>query len=107
MAKVFAVLRREYLQSVKTKMFWIGTLGLPAMMVLLAGLSAASQLVNPDTKKALAVMDQTGEIADRLVEAYQRFVSGQQRLMLAYRHPNEDDPPLRLERFERLASAVG
>ena len=38
MRKILMVLRREYLQSVQKKSFWIGTLALPFLFVLLFAL---------------------------------------------------------------------
>ena len=32
--------------------------------------------------------------AEALVREYRRFQNGESRLVLAYRHPNKDDPPL-------------
>jgi len=66
MDKVLAVLRREYLQSIKTKAFWIGTLALPVMMVVLFGLSIGAQVINPERQKRLAVVDQTGKVTERV-----------------------------------------
>ena len=45
MHKIFAVVRREYLQSVKTKMFWIGTLAFPLFIVMIFGLTGLADLV--------------------------------------------------------------
>jgi ABC-2 type transport system permease protein len=63
MSKVWAVIRREYLASVKTKFFWIGTLALPLFMVVIFGLSFVAQRVAPETQKNLALVDETNELA--------------------------------------------
>ena len=63
MNKIWAVIRREYLASVKTKFFWIGTLLLPVFMVVIFGLSIVAQKVAPETQKRLALIDETNEMA--------------------------------------------
>ncbi|MFQ5701529.1 MAG: ABC transporter permease [Acidobacteriota bacterium] len=64
MRKVFMVIRREYLQSITKKSFWIGTIAFPALMLLLIGLSAGAQLLNPKTQKKIAFLDATGSLAE-------------------------------------------
>jgi ABC-2 type transport system permease protein len=68
MRKILAVIRREYLSSIQTKMFWIGTLAFPLAMTVMIGLSAAAQLMNPEQQKTLAVIDLTGQLGDRIAE---------------------------------------
>jgi len=69
MHKILAVIRREYLASVKTKMFWIGTLALPFFFVIIFGLNIASQFVNPESQKTLALIDATGKLSAGVSEA--------------------------------------
>jgi ABC-2 type transport system permease protein len=69
MHKILAVIRREYLASVKTKMFWIGTLALPLFLVVIFGLSVASQFVDPGMQKRLALIDGTVELARPIADA--------------------------------------
>ena len=49
MHKILAILRREYMQSIKTKMFWIGTLAFPLFFVGIMALSIGAQLINPES----------------------------------------------------------
>ena len=68
--KVIAVIRREFMQRVKTKWFLISTLGLPVMMVglmVLAGIFISSSL---DTEEvvSIGVIDPSGRVGDLLVE---------------------------------------
>ncbi len=69
MRKVLVVIRREYLQSVARKSFWIGTLIFPAALTAIFGLALAAHWVNPEVQKRIALIDQTGEIAGPFREA--------------------------------------
>lgn len=68
--KVLAVIRREFMQRVKTKWFLLSTLGLPALMVglfVLVGVFIAS---SQDTEEdvAIGIIDPSGLVGDLLVE---------------------------------------
>jgi ABC-2 type transport system permease protein len=75
MSKVLAVIRREYLAAVKTKLFWIGTLALPLFLVVVFALSIGSQYVSPETQKSIALIDETNVMATTIAEtlAEQKF----------------------------------
>ncbi len=70
MKQVWAVLRREYLERVKTKGFIIGTLAIPLLLIGIMALNVflAVQVANSDNE--LALVDYTGaigtEVAGRL-----------------------------------------
>ena len=63
MRKLFAVLKREYLQAVRKKMFIFMTLFFP---VLMTGVMALPMLMmaNSLTGKKVAVIDGTGQLRD-------------------------------------------
>ena len=68
---------------------------------VIAGLYDAAKRANKNSKVYGFLVGPDGiienealELNDDLVDAYRRFRQGEQRLMIAYRHPNEDDPPL-------------
>jgi len=63
MHKILMVLRREYLQSVQQRAFWIGTLAFPLLMVLMFALPIFLSQVNPERQKKIVVIDATGRIA--------------------------------------------
>jgi ABC-2 type transport system permease protein len=66
---VWAVIRREYLQRVRSKWFIIGTVGAPLMMagfVVIPGYFAAS---SERGERQIAVVDATGVLYDRLAPA--------------------------------------
>ena len=64
-SNVITIARREYLARLKSKGFWISTIALPILML---GWSILPSLMVARTKAGqnLAVVDQTGEIAERL-----------------------------------------
>src|ERR1700741_2315701 len=59
--KIFAVMRREYVERVRTKAFWIGTLLIPGLLLALIGFQIAlSHKASGDRR--LAVLDLTGSL---------------------------------------------
>jgi len=63
--KIFAVLRREYLERVRTKAFWIGTLLFPGIFLAMIGFQIAlSRKASGD--RYLAVVDTTGTFYPQL-----------------------------------------
>lgn len=73
-SKLFHIIRREYLQQIKTKGFWIGTILIPTLGLVFVYLQVilASTLI-PEGK--IGVVDLTGRLYQPLV-AEQRAVSG-------------------------------
>ena len=69
MHKVLMVIRREYLQSVTKKSFWIGTLAGPLLILVLIGLTVVAHIINPETQKTISFIDETGQLQPSLVEA--------------------------------------
>ena len=70
MRQVWVVLRREYLERVKTKGFIIGTLAIPVLLIGMMGLNIFLAVQVASSDNDLAVVDYTGligeEVADRL-----------------------------------------
>jgi ABC-2 type transport system permease protein len=63
--KVFAVVRREYVERVRTKAFWISTLLIPGLLLALIGIQIAlSSRTSGDRR--LAVLDATGTLYEPL-----------------------------------------
>lgn len=69
--KVFVVLRREYVERLKTKSFWISTVTVPLLMGALLVLPSLL-LVRAKGDHRLVVVDETGQIAAPLVERLSR-----------------------------------
>jgi ABC-2 type transport system permease protein len=73
--RILAVIRREYLERVRTKAFWISTLVVPiflgAVMVLPAYLAARG-----GGEFTIAVVDETGRFFDPVNDEVQRMLSG-------------------------------
>ncbi len=64
---VKTIAKREYISRLRSKGFWISTIALP---ILMAGWSILPSLMVAKTKagQTLAVVDETGRVADRLAE---------------------------------------
>src|SRR5690242_6512639 len=69
MRKFLAVLKREYIQRVRAKMFIVSTILLPVIMSLFGIVPALILSINAGGPMRIAVVDQTGKLYNRLEEA--------------------------------------
>jgi len=69
MRKFLAVLKREYIQRVRAKMFIVSTILLPVVMSLFGIVPAFIVSINAGGPMRIAVVDQTGKMFDRLQDA--------------------------------------
>jgi ABC-2 type transport system permease protein len=65
--KTFAIARREYVERVRTKAFWIGTLVIPALFLAYIGVSIATARKSGGERK-LAVVDVKGDLYEPLAK---------------------------------------
>jgi len=79
MRKFFAVIKREYLQRVRTKFFIVATVLGPVLLALFTVVPVYIASINVGSATRLAVIDQTGKIYGRFREA------------LAYTEDDDDD----------------
>ena len=63
---VWAVIRREYIQRVRTKSFVFGTIAVPLIMILLIAIPIVIAERNGDDERRIVVVDRTGVLQDRL-----------------------------------------
>jgi len=63
---VWAVIRREYLQRVRSRAFVIGTVAVPVVMFGLMAVPILMARRNQAAERRIAVVDRTGVLADRL-----------------------------------------
>ena len=91
MRKVLAVLRREYLAQVRTKMFWIGTLGIPVGMIGIMVVSGVLAAMGSDKVRPIAVIDETGLIYEELVAGLEgKQVDGEAKYPMELIEPRGD-----------------
>ncbi len=64
--QVWAVLRREYVERVKTKGFVISTIAIPVLMLGMIGLSAFMAVRAEQSQRQLALVDFTGEVGEEV-----------------------------------------
>ena len=64
MRQVWVVLRREYLERVKTKGFIIGTLAMPVLLLGFVGLTAFMGVQAERSEREISLIDLTGQIGD-------------------------------------------
>src|SRR5215510_10360762 len=69
MTKFLAVLKREYIQRVRAKMFIVSTILLPVVMSLFGIVPAVILNIDAGGPMRVAVMDQTGKVYARLEAA--------------------------------------
>jgi ABC-2 type transport system permease protein len=68
MKKFLAVVKREYIQRVRTKFFIVATVLGPAMMILVTVVPALMFTINAGGPTRLAVVDETGKMYDRVAK---------------------------------------
>ena len=73
MRQVWIVLRREYLERVKTKGFILSTIALPVLMLGMIGLSAFLGVQANRSERKLALIDYTGLIGDEVAGRVESF----------------------------------
>ena len=64
MRQIWVVLRREYIERVKTKGFIIATIAMPVLMIGLIGLSAFLSIQAERSERDLALVDLTGQLGE-------------------------------------------
>ena len=87
-ANVGIIAKREYLARLRSKAFWISTIALP---ILMAAWSILPSLMVAKTTagQKLAIVDETGRVAERLVETLSRWSEPSDRQL--------GEPPVRFE----------
>ena len=92
MRKILSVVKREYIQIVRTKGFIIGTVLGPVLMVALMGVPLLVILISIDKQETVAVVDGSGEIFDALVKKLDvKMSDGEPRYRLE-QYRAADDP---------------
>lgn len=72
MNKLLAVIRREYLQRVRTKMFIVATLLVPLMVVLFAVVPRLLFGIKAGDATRIAIIDESGNLSARVADAIMR-----------------------------------
>ena len=73
MRQVWIVMRREYLERVKTKGFILSTIALPVLMIGLIGLGAFLGVQSERSQRELALIDYTGLIGEEVASQIEAF----------------------------------
>lgn len=84
MRKILAVIRREYLQIVRTKGFIIGTILGPVMMSLFIVVPVIMSVVSVDQQEKIGIIDASGVVFDELSSRLEnhKLKDGSQRYLL-------------------------
>jgi len=70
---VWAVIRREYLQRIRSRSFLIGTLAAPLLMIVLIVIPAVITGRGNDTERTVTVVDRTGVLGDAVEADLERM----------------------------------
>jgi ABC-2 type transport system permease protein len=106
MKKFLAVVKREYLTRVKTKMFIFGTFFLPLIIIALYGVIALIFIVRTGDAVRLAVVDQSGKIYDRLrVDLISGELSEEEKKQLT-QMPTEQMNQNQAERMKQMSKTI-
>lgn len=68
-AKFGIVFKREYLTRIKSKAYILTTILAPLIFLMIIGLPVVIQLLSPEKTRLVAIIDETGTIAPRMMEA--------------------------------------
>jgi ABC-2 type transport system permease protein len=91
MHKILAVIKREYIQIVRTKGFVIGTVLGPVLMLALIVIPIVVQFISVDQQERIGVVDRTGKIFSELDEKLdQKLKDGSRRYVLQEFRTKED-----------------
>lgn len=72
MGKIWHVVRREYLERVRKKGFWIATLLLPVFMVAITLVPLLLTQWSPESQKKIAIVDLTGQLYSQIEGAIEK-----------------------------------
>ncbi len=105
MSKIWSVIKREYLQIVKTKGFIIGTILGPVLMAALVLIPIAAQLASVGEQKTIGVIDASGEVFPGLDKKLDyKMKDGRKRYVLEEFAPTADAGALRLVLSQKVLS---
>jgi hypothetical protein len=98
------IIRREYLDAVRKKSFWIGTLLFPLIMGLLFAVPLLLSNISPDEQKRIVVIDSTGRLGEPLREGLADEVmgDGQPRYLIELVPPGDSLESTRREQERRI-----
>ena len=72
MRQVWSVIRREYVERVKTKTFILSTLGFPLLMIGVMALVGFVGYMSQQSGEQIALVDRTGQLGERIEQALVR-----------------------------------
>src|ERR1043166_6128484 len=107
MRKFFAVLKREYIQRVRAKMFIVSTILLPVVMSLFGIVPALVLSINAGGPMRIAVVDQTGKLYDRLEEALASEERPEEKIERNRPGPQIGERTFRLEQVTSIGPDAG
>ena len=72
MKQVWSVIRREYVERVKTRAFILSTLGIPLLMIGGAALAGFVGYLSQQSERQIALVDLSGQLGERVEEALEQ-----------------------------------
>jgi ABC-2 type transport system permease protein len=103
MQKILSVIKREYIQIIRTKGFIIGTILGPVLMAAFIVVPVVVQFVAVDEQEKIGIIDETGEIFIELEKKLdQKLKDGSRRYSLTNYEPGVDVETLREELNQKI-----
>src|SRR5438128_4513714 len=102
MKKFLAVIKREYVQRVRSKMFIVATVLGPVMLVLFTAVPALIAGIDAGSPTRIAVVDESGKMFERFREALNRKEDGKNQQDARRKTPAET---VNANQQDRLVSA--
>ena len=104
MRKILAVVKREYLQIVRTKGFIIGTILGPVLMVAIVAVPVLVSLMSVDKQETLGVIDLSGQVYQELESKLDVKLRSGERQFALEKYSGADPAILRRDLNQKVLS---
>jgi ABC-2 type transport system permease protein len=104
--RILKVARREFAETVRTKMFLAGLLLTPLFLVIVIYFAGKSAAAVPSSRQAktVAVVDQTGQLSSELASAFKTYNEGHRDRQVLLRMVEDGPEPAQLDREKQKVS---
>ncbi|MDE2977786.1 MAG: ABC transporter permease [Acidobacteriota bacterium] len=72
MKQIWSVIRREYVERVKTRAFILSTLGMPLLMIGIMAIVGFVAVLSEQSERQIVLVDQSGQLGERVQQALEQ-----------------------------------
>lgn len=103
MRKIFLIIKREYLQRVRTKLFLVGTILTPLLFIGILFISLKFATMRTNEQRTLALVDESGRIAAPFEQSFQdKLPNGKPQYLFEVVPPNAPRDPTQAALTKRV-----